>query len=102
MTDAPAPRPVARFFGGLLMAVGGLIAVTAGLCSLAITGMGLFAPAAGPQDFIESLPMVLIAGGGPFVVGLLLFLGGRVLFRGSPPGQWPPPNPGPGPDTHDG
>jgi hypothetical protein len=78
------PSPVARFFGGLLMAVGGLIAVTSGLCSLAILTMGAVSSG---NDLGDSIPLVLLVGGIPFGIGLALFFIGRRLYRGSPPNQ---------------
>ena len=62
-------------FGGILMAVGILIAGGSGLCSLVILfggGMG--------TDF-SMLPLVLLVGGIPFAVGAAIAFGGFCLIR---------------------
>jgi len=64
-------------FGGILLAVGILVAGLSGLCSLAFLVMGLSEPS-GAADF---LPMVLLIGGIPFLIGLGLFFAGRSLLR---------------------
>ncbi|WP_304178121.1 hypothetical protein [Phenylobacterium aquaticum] len=83
MTQA---SPVHRYFGAMLMAVGGLIAVLSGLCSLsflalviwnAITGGGRTVIA----DVGQMLTLMLAFGGIPFVVGLGVFFWGRRLRR---------------------
>jgi hypothetical protein len=59
-------------FGGILLAIGILIAGASGLCSLAILfGFGGF----------SMLPVVLMVGGIPFAVGAALGFGGRALIR---------------------
>ena len=65
------------FFGGLLLAVGILIAGASGLCSLTILGMGLTESG----GMVMMLPMVAVVGGIPFAFGLALFFGGRALLR---------------------
>ena len=62
--------------GGLLLAVGILVAGVSGLCSLAFFVMAL-----GDGGLGEILPMILVVGGLPFVIGLGLFFGGRSLLR---------------------
>ncbi|HEU5067060.1 MAG TPA: hypothetical protein VFT61_02590 [Sphingomicrobium sp.] len=64
-----------RLFGGILLAMGILIAGASGLCSLTIlfgssgmTGFGMF-------------PLVLLFGGIPFAVGAAIAFGGRALLR---------------------
>ncbi len=85
MTETP--NPVGRFFGGLLMAVGGLIAVTSGLCTLVLTvagvGSNLSDPSASITVLTDGLPFVLGIGGVPFVIGLVMYLAGRRLYRRS-------------------
>ena len=63
-------------FGGLLLAVGILVAGVSGLCSLAFFVMGL-----GDGGLSGILPMILVVGGLPFAIGLGLFFGGRSLLR---------------------
>lgn len=60
-------------FGGILLAIGILIAGASGLCSLAVLlgGFGGF----------SMLPVVLMVGGIPFAVGAALGFGGRALIR---------------------
>ena len=79
-------NPVVRFFGWLLMGIGGLIAVTAGACSLyflvsmvASTGSGGFGGVLG------SLGLVAAFGGVPIAVGVGLFVAGRAISRPSRP-----------------
>jgi len=87
MNEAADPKPVGRFFGGLLMAVGGLIAVTSGLCSLIVTvaglGSNLSDPSASMTVLTDGLPFVLGIGGIPFVIGLGIYFAGRTLYRRS-------------------
>ena len=61
--------------GGILMAVGILIAGGSGLCSL----MVLFGGGMG-ADF-SMLPLVLLIGGIPFAVGAAIAFGGYALIR---------------------
>lgn len=64
-------------FGGILLAIGLLIAGASGLCSLTILGMGL----SESGGLVTLLPMVAVVGGIPFAFGLMLFFGGRALLR---------------------
>jgi hypothetical protein len=63
-------------FGGILLAVGGLIALLTGLCSAYF--MVLFISDSGGSAM---LPLVLLIGGIPFAIGLGLFFWGRSLVR---------------------
>ena len=65
-----------KLFGGILIAVGILIAGASGLCSLAI----LIGGGMGPEA-ISMLPMVLVIGGIPFAVGVLIAIGGGALIK---------------------
>jgi len=65
-----------KLFGGILIAVGILIAGASGLCSLAI----LFSGGMGPEA-MSMLPMVLMIGGIPFAVGVLVAIGGGALIK---------------------
>ena len=62
-------------FGGILMAVGILIAGGSGLCSLMI----LFGGGFGPD--VSMLPLVLMIGGIPFAIGVAIAFGGYALIR---------------------
>jgi hypothetical protein len=83
MSGAPHRMTATRFFGGLLMAAGGLIAVSAGLCSAFVTFVGM------TQSGSGLAPLVLLFGGIPFAIGLALFFVGRGLFREKPGGGQP-------------
>jgi hypothetical protein len=63
--------------GGILLAVGILIAGASGLCSLVFLGMGV----SEPSGLVDVLPMIFVVGGIPFEVGLGLFFLGRSLIR---------------------
>lgn len=64
-----------KIFGGIIIAVGILIAGASGLCSIAILmDSGEFA---GPGMW----PLVLIVGGIPFAIGVGLVLAGRSVIR---------------------
>ena len=89
MSGQTDPNPVTRFFGGLMMAAGILIAATAGLCSLGLTVFALVDTAKTSSGNVGELitlglPMVLLFGGIPLGVGLALFFIGRRLFRERP------------------
>jgi len=62
-----------QLLGGILIAVGILIAGASGLCSMvALFGMG---------NGANILPLVLLIGGIPLAVGVGLIFGGRALIR---------------------
>lgn len=62
-------------FGGILIAVGLLIAGGSGLCSLAVLFGGGYEP-----DF-SIFPLVLLIGGIPLAAGVGMIFGGRALIR---------------------
>jgi hypothetical protein len=64
-----------RFFGGLFMVVGFLIAGASGLCSLFFLGQSLKGPGA------DGIGMILVFGGIPFMVGMMIFSGGQAMFK---------------------
>ncbi len=64
-------------FGGILLAVGILVAGASGLCSLAVLVMGLSDPA----GVMTVLPMIVVVGGIPVAIGLGLFFLGRSMLR---------------------
>jgi len=65
-----------KIVGGILMAIGILIAGASGLCSL----MVLFGPS-GEFSGMEMWPMVLLFGGIPFAVGAAIGYAGYALIR---------------------
>lgn len=68
-------------FGGLLLAIGGLIALLSGLCS-AYFGLTLLGSGGGnASDLTGMLGLVLLVGGIPFAIGFGLFAWGRSLIR---------------------
>ena len=64
-----------QLFGGILIAAGILIAGASGLCSLAV----LFGN--GELTGLSMLPLVLVIGGLPIALGVMIGLGGRWLIR---------------------
>jgi hypothetical protein len=73
------PKPgytVRWFFGGVLMAVGFLMAALSGLCSAGVGGKS------DNNEFLFALMLVALVGGPPIVLGGLLYVVGRFL-RGS-------------------
>ena len=81
-------RGVARFFGLILMTIGGLIAGLSGLCTLGWVGFLYLsvAPAYGSTNGVDSLmTTTFVVGGLPILFGVGLFLIGRWLCRVSPP-----------------
>jgi len=72
-----------RLLGALLIAVGGLVAVLSGLCSLTFGGAMLVDQGTW-ADKSEMLLLVLFVGGIPFAVGALGFWAGRRLRRRHP------------------
>ncbi|MBX7249948.1 MAG: hypothetical protein K1X35_13000 [Caulobacteraceae bacterium] len=80
------PGALRRFFGGLLMVAGGLIAGLAGVCTLVFGGGSAMDLANGHGyglggDLGGLLALVGIFGGVPIAVGLLLFFLGRWVRR---------------------
>jgi hypothetical protein len=64
-----------QFWGGILLAVGILIAGASGICSLGMLFSG------GMGEPMTTLPLVLLFGGPPFAIGFGLAYGGRALIR---------------------
>ena len=71
------------FFGGILLAIGILIAGASGLCSVAFLVATLGSAARSGDAFSGAgmVPMVVIVGGIPFFVGVGLIVAGRALIR---------------------
>jgi len=82
MAEPSARDPVVTFFGVALLSVGVLMATLCGLC----TGIGLVVSVASGKEGPSIAAMVLIVGGIPFGIGLLLAWVGRAMLRqGMPP-----------------
>jgi hypothetical protein len=65
-------------FGGILLAIGALIAGASGLCSLAM----FFSASSGQLErSLSTLPVIAIFGGIPFAIGVGLIFAGRGLIR---------------------
>ncbi|MEW6596578.1 MAG: hypothetical protein AB1429_03675 [Pseudomonadota bacterium] len=84
------PGAVQRFFGALLIAAGGLIVLTCGLCSAGVLlttlpNVGSGSPNAGELIYriLSVLGLVTFAGGLPAAIGGSLFFWGRRLRSGS-------------------
>jgi hypothetical protein len=92
MSGPPRRMTATRFFGGLLMAAGGLIAVSAGLCSVVVSFMALTESGSTAEMITSGLPLVLLFGGVPIAIGLALFFVGRGLYRERPRGGQPGPS----------
>ena len=77
MTSSEPPkrtgRVLARFFGGLLMAIGGLLAVSSGLCTLAFIGASAW-PNSGMG--MAMAPIALLFGAVPMATGAGIFFAG--------------------------
>jgi hypothetical protein len=81
MSGRDGTRAAARFFGWLMMAAGGLIALTTGACTLYVLA-GLMANGSGGYGTTgEWAVMALVIGGLPCLIGVGLFFGGRKLSR---------------------
>ena len=87
-----------KIIGGLLLAIGIIIAGVSGLCSLALLSESSTwsGPASG-----ESLGIIAMVGGIPFLIGLgLVFLARHLLRQAAPPAppaSSPPPPVAPAP-----
>ena len=84
-------RAVVKLFGALLMAVGGLVVLLCGLCSLGFLGMTLASTIQSPSTAAGMLAIVIgaaaVFGGVPGLCGLAVFIWGRNLYRGRRPGS---------------
>lgn len=67
-------------FGGILLAVGLIVMTLSGLCSGVFITM-MLAEGSLDSEMLSILLMPLVIGGVPFVIGLGLFVLGRVLLR---------------------
>ncbi len=86
-----------HFFGVLLLICGVLMATLCGLCTLAVIGVSLSAPA-DPQGYGGGamIPIALLLGGLPAAFGGLMIFAGALLIRAAgrtqPPPSAPPPS----------
>lgn len=64
-----------QFFGGLLLAIGILLAAGSGLCTLFVIGSGMGSGAGGLWV------LAIVIGAVPFALGIGLFVIGRNLLR---------------------
>jgi hypothetical protein len=83
-----------RFFGGLLVICGVLMALLCGLCTLAVIGVSLATPAThDAQNYGGGvmIPVALLFGGLPAAFGGLMIWAGVQVFRGA--GKTPPAPP---------
>ena len=67
--------------GGILIAVGILIAGASGLCSLYMIGSTMMSPYGSAGEALSMVPLVLLFGGIPFAAGVGLIVAGRALIR---------------------
>ncbi len=81
MTHDGERGPAVRFFGWLLMGIGGLIALTAGACSLVFLVSMLSSSGDGLDGLVSALGLLLLFGGVPIAVGLALIFAGRAISR---------------------
>ena len=69
-----------RFLGYLMMAVGGMIAVLCGGCTVYVTAATVLAPHANLSQTLATLgdlsPFLAVFGGAPTLVGVVLFVSG--------------------------
>ena len=72
---------VRGFFGGLFLVIGWLITVLSGGCTIIVSFITLSRGT--PDDFF--LGLVLLVGGVPFVIGLVLIFVGRLIWGKSKP-----------------
>jgi hypothetical protein len=82
-SSKPGGNPVAKLFGAMLMAIGGLIATLCGLCSLGFIGLGVVNAVSQPSGGGSAtlIVMALFLGAIPVGIGVVLFIAGRDLYR---------------------
>ncbi len=81
---------IGQFFGALLIIAGVLIAALCGLCTVVFIGASVAAPSGG-QEFAGDgmIPVALLLGGVPTVIGCLMIWAGIALIRAGR--RTPPP-----------
>jgi hypothetical protein len=70
-----------QLIGGILIAVGILIAGASGLCSLYMVVSSDMYRSGATAELLSMLPLVLLFGGIPFAIGLGLVFSGRSVIR---------------------
>lgn len=80
------PDPVGRFFGGALMAVGGLIAALCGACTgffmiMSVVSMMQYPAAMSAGAILTGLMLYGLVGGLPTLIGVFIFRMGLKRFR---------------------
>jgi hypothetical protein len=71
-----------QLLGGILIAVGILIAGASGLCSLyMVFASDTFRDGGGMGEMLSMVPLILLFGGPPFAIGVAIAFGGRSLIR---------------------
>lgn len=80
MSPQPERNPAVVFFGWLLMGIGGLIAVTAGACSVVFM-VSMLSSGDGLDGLVSTLGFMLIFGGIPVSVGTALVIAGRAISK---------------------
>lgn len=85
MTEPVPQSPTRRFFGALLMGVGGLMVLLCGGCgALFVIGGLVTLFTSSPQDATMIAGMGLFIGGIPAAIGAGLFVAGRNLRKPPP------------------
>jgi hypothetical protein len=83
-----------RFMGGALMAIGGLLTVLCGGCTLFFVAQGLTSGRSGGQDLGGLVVFfAVVVGALGYVPGVIMLIVGRLLW-GRSPAPTPPPAPG--------
>ena len=70
-----------QLFGGILLAVGILIAGASGVCSLYMISTSDVFRSGSAGELLSMLPLILLFGGPPFALGVGMVFGGRSMIR---------------------
>ncbi|MFI4936088.1 MAG: hypothetical protein ACHP7N_15855 [Caulobacterales bacterium] len=79
--ETDSQRAVSRFWGGMLIAVGGLIGGLCGLCTFGFVGFGVWGLFNRAPETLAMIPTALIIGGIPTAFGAILVWLGRGVLR---------------------
>ena len=82
-----------QVFGGILLAIGILIAGLSGLCTVLVVGGELISPSHGPENFTGDIGADLVMGGIPFAIGFAMAFGGWKLLNSGKKAENEPPQP---------
>ena len=69
------------FLGGLIIAIGILVAGASGLCSFYMVTTSDTYRTGSTSELLSMLPMIAIFGGLPFLAGVAMVFGGRSIIR---------------------